>query len=361
MTMIETPSAMIATPVRTGGGTDLLADVLRRIRLDGALFLKGVYTAPWAFDSPGSCALVDLLAPGAERLIVFHVVRRGHLWISAGGHLVELQEGDLAILPGAHRHLMGSELVEPVKIAELLPAPPWNGIPLLRHGGDGEATELVCGYFRCDELLFNSFLRSLPPVLRITPDGSAAALLDAALSRALEESDSDGAAPPRLPELLLVEALRLYAAREPLATGWLAATNDPVVGRALRLIHDEPVRDWTVDELARSAATSRSVLGERFKAMLGQSPMHYIVEWRMQLAANLLVSTELRLAAIAERSGYGSEAAFSRAFTRHVGMAPAQWRASAPERTGGTRDYSAAAAEAAAVTVVDERRDSTRL
>jgi AraC-like DNA-binding protein len=335
MTMIETPSELIGTPPRAMGATatTLLSDVLGRIRLSGALFLKGQYSAPWAFDSPGSCALVDLLAPGAERLIVFHVVRRGHLWISAGGHHMEFEAGDLAILPASHRHLMGSEeLVEPVPIRELLPPTPWNEIPVLRHGGDGAATELVCGYFRCDELLFNSFLRSLPPLLKIRPVGTAAALLEAALSRALEDGSDTSAV--RLPELLLVEALRLYSSDAPSSTGWLAATNDPIVSRALKLIHDDPLRDWTADDLARAAATSRSVLGERFRALLGQSPIHYLVEWRMQLAANLLVSTELRLAAIAERAGYGSESAFSRAFHRHVGMSPAQWRSTAPQRSG---------------------------
>jgi AraC-like DNA-binding protein len=334
MTMIETPSEMIETPSRgaTAAATGLLSDVLARIRLTGALFLKGEYSSPWAFDSPGSCVLAELLSPGAERLIVFHVVRKGRMWVSAGGHHVELEAGDLAILPASHRHVMGSpELAEPVQIQELLPAIPWNDIPVLRHGGDGEMTELVCGYFRCDELLFNSFLRSLPPAIKIRPVGAAAVLLEAVLGRALE--DGPGCQTEvRLPELLLVEALRLYSAEAPLTTGWLAATKDPVVSRALKLIHDDPLRNWTADELARAAATSRSVLGERFKALLGQSPIHYLVEWRMQLAANLLVSTDLRLAAVAERAGYGSEAAFSRAFHRHVGMSPAQWRTTTPQR-----------------------------
>jgi AraC-like DNA-binding protein len=124
----------------------------------------------------------------------------------------------------------------------------------------------------------------------------------------------------------LAEALRLYSTTAPQATGWLAATNDLIVGRALRLIHDDPLHDWTVDSLARACATSRSVLAERFRDLLGQSPIHYLLEWRIQLAANLLVSTDLRLAAIAEQAGYGSEAAFSRAFRRHVGTSPAQWR-----------------------------------
>jgi AraC-like DNA-binding protein len=328
MTMIETPCELIGTPPRVGSGAaaTLLSDVLGRIRLTGALFLKGEYTAPWAFDSPGSCVLAELLAPEAERLIVFHVVRKGRVWITAGGHHLEFGAGDLAILPASHRHVMGSpELAEPVQIKDLLPQSPWNDIPVLRHGGDGELTEMVCGYFRCDELLFNSFLRNLPPVIKIRPVGTAAALLEAALSRALEDGPGCGTA-VRLPELLLVEALRLYSSEAPLSTGWLAATNDPVVGRALKLMHDDPLRDWTVDDLARAAATSRSVLGERFRALLAQSPMHYLIEWRMQLAAGLLRATDLKLADIAERSGYGSEAAFSRAFHRHVGVAPAQWR-----------------------------------
>ncbi|MDO8359646.1 MAG: AraC family transcriptional regulator, partial [Devosia sp.] len=291
MTMIETPSAVIETPSPSGTGAAkaLLSDVLAHVRLTGALFLKGEYSAPWAFDSPGSCALVDLLSPGAERLIVFHTVRTGHLWISAGGHHVEFEAGDLAILPSAHRHLMGStELVEPVPIQSMLPPTPWNEIPVLRIGGGGDVTGLVCGYFRCDELLFNAFLRSLPPVIKVRPVGVAATLLEAALSFALEDQvpAAGTAGEVRVPELLLVEALRLYSAQAPLATGWLAATNDPVVSRALKLMHDDPAHDWTVDDLARGAATSRSVLGERFKALLDQSPMRYLAEWRMQLAAN---------------------------------------------------------------------------
>ena len=321
--MTGTPYRGVAT---TASG--LLSDVLRRVRLSGSLFLKGAYGSPWAFDSPGNCALIDLLAPGAERLIVFHSVRRGRLWITAAGHRVELEAGDLAILPASHQHLMGShEMVAPVQISELLPPAPWNVIPVLHHGGVGEVTELVCGYFSSDELLFNSFLRSLPPVIRIRPTGNAATLFDVVLSRALEDGPSGDGTTARLPELLLVEALRLYSSEAPLASGWLAAANDPIVSRALKLIHDDPIREWSVAELSRAAATSRSVLGERFRELLGQSPIRYLAEWRMQLAANLLVATELRLSAVAEQIGYSSEAAFSRAFHRHVGRSPAQWRA----------------------------------
>ncbi|MEP7240097.1 MAG: AraC family transcriptional regulator [Devosia sp.] len=331
MPMIQTPGLLIETP--PDGNADyravLLADVLSHIRLSGALFLRGCYSAPWAVESPANCELIDLLAPETERLIVFHAVRKGHLRVSAGGVTADLAPGDVAVLPHAHSHIVGSpDAGTPVAIAGLLPPGPWTDIPTLRLDGGGEAAELVCGYFRCDELVFNAFFRQLPPVFAVQPAGKAAALLEAAIAYAVEDGSRSGGvtALAHINELLLSEVLRLYSEDEAEATGWLRATADPVVSRALKLVHDEPGRDWSADELARRANTSRSVLGERFKALLGQSPIRYLVEWRMQLAADLLRSTSLKLIEIAERSGYGSEAAFSRAFHRHLGQSPAQWR-----------------------------------
>jgi AraC-like DNA-binding protein len=251
--------------------------------------------------------------------------------VSAGGVTVEALKGDLIIVPHTHRHvMMGPEDAPPVPIGRFLPPLPWSTMPVCRIDGGGELAEIDCGYFRCDELLFNTVLRHLPPIFVVRPTGVAADLLKAATSVALEQSIASRRfqAPmmARLPELLLVEALRLYSESNPSASGWLAATSDPIVARTLRIIHDDPVFDWTVDELARRAATSRSVLGDRFRQLLGQSPMAYVAEWRMQIAASLLRTTRLKLADIAERSGYGSEPAFSRAFHRHLGMSPAAWR-----------------------------------
>lgn len=334
MTMIETPASVIETPPLTEGGDNrdaLLADLLSHVRLSGALYLRGTYTTPWALESPGNCDLVDLLAPGAERLLVFHVVRKGRVRVHSLGRSVEIAAGEMAVLPNADRHIItgpDDDGVSAVPIAELLPPPPWNDIPILHAGGDGEASEMICGYFRCDELLFNTVLRRLPPVFAVRPAGRVAKLLDAAVDYALEDGSRSGGvtAMDHINELLLTEALRLHADQASDADGWLAASNDPVVGRALKLMHDEPDRDWSAEELARRANTSRSVLGDRFKTLLGQSPIHYLVEWRMQLAADLLRTTQLKLAAVAERAGYGSEAAFSRAFRRHLGQSPAEWR-----------------------------------
>jgi AraC-like DNA-binding protein len=341
MTMIDRPARLIETPpvlpppVGEDVRADLLSDVLKHIRLSGALFLRGSYTAPWGLESPGNCDLVDLLAPGAERLLVFHVVREGEVVVRAQNRRVELSAGDVVILPNADRHVMESlDTSGATSIRELLPPAPWNDIPVVSTGGGGEPAEIVCGYFRCDELLFNAFLRRLPPIFKVRPEGRASVLLGAAIDYALEDGSRSGGvtAMAHVTEMLLSEALRLYADQADDSSGWLAATSDPVVGRALKLLHAEPLRDWSVDELARRSNSSRTVLGERFKALLGQSPMRYLVEWRMQLAADLLRTTSIKLADIAERTGYGSEAAFSRAFSRHVGMSPAQWRDSVQGR-----------------------------
>lgn len=335
MAMIETPDLLIETPpvAQRRDQSDLLSDVLSRIRLSGALFLRGEYSAPWAFDSPESHDLVNLLAPGAQRLILFHIIREGEAWVGARGERIDLEPGDLAVLPHADRHLMGSrpDRAEPVPIAELLPPPPWQGVPVCRFDGGGRSTGVVCGYLRCDELLFNAFMRRLPPVFRVRPPkGPIADLIGACVNYALDERSHprQGAAPlmTRMPELLLIETLRLYGEETASDTGWLAATRDPVVGRALALLHAEPARRWTVEELACRAATSRSVLDERFRKLLGQPPMRYLAEWRMQLAADLMRDTSAKLAEIAATVGYGSEEAFSRAFQRHLGASPGLWR-----------------------------------
>lgn len=335
MTITETPGLLTETPDVSSERQRraLLADVLSRVRLDGAMFLRGEYSAGWAFDSPESRDLVELLAPGAQRLILFHIVREGHAWVSSGSLRVELEPGDVAVLPHADRHQMGSisQAAEPIPIAELLPPTPWNGVPICRFDGGGDPTEVVCGYLKCDDLLFNSFMRRLPALFRVRPPhGPTAELIRACVNYAVDERQHTrhGGAPltARMPELLLTEALRLHSEQDMSDVGWLAAINDPVVSRGLTLLHAEPARAWTIEALARQAATSRSVLDDRFRKRLGQSPMRYLAEWRIQLAADMIKDSTAKLASIAHEVGYGSEEAFSRAFQRHLGISPAQWR-----------------------------------
>jgi len=309
----------------------LLGDVLSRIRLAGAIFMRGEYRAPWAFETPTSPQLVKMLAKGSERLIPFHAVRAGRAWVDGDGMHRDLELGDLAILPHAQQHWLGGGPLpdHAVPISALVPPQPWTSMPVVRMDGGGERTEIVCGYFRCDELLFNSVLRHLPQIFVIRPEGAVADFFTATMNYVMSEppgTDREAPLTARLPELLLAEALRLFSQSGPPDNGWLAATLDPVIGRALKLLHADPARDWTVDDLAREAGTSRSVLAERFSRLLEQSPMQYLTEWRMQIAADLLRNGGLKIADIAERVGYGSDAAFSRAFHRQVGVWPADFR-----------------------------------
>ena len=321
--------------------TDALGSVLDQLRLDGALFFRSELTEPFAFEST-PCELADALHPGAERLVLFHIVARGSCWVtSTDGVRHVAAEGDVIVLPYGDRHTIGGvSPADVVPINSLLDPLPWAHMPLLRHGGGGEPTELVCGYLYSEDPLFDPRLRALPPVFVVRlPDGAGAGWVKASVTYALEQSvpsnASGNALSLRLPELVLIEVLRTHLASAPAAErGWLAALRDPVLAPALSLLHGDPVRRWTVAELASGAAVSRSVLDDRFRQVLGRSPIRYLTEWRMHLAAELLATSDLGVAAVARHVGYDSEEAFSRAFKRAHALSPSHWRA---DRAAGAR------------------------
>jgi AraC-like DNA-binding protein len=198
------------------------------------------------------------------------------------------------------------------------------------HGG-GEPAELVCGFFGCDARPFNPLLATLPRTIHVrrrdSDDGTIAQLLRLALAELAGRRSGRESVLSHLSELLFVEAVRRYIETLPPAqTGWLAGLADEQVGRALAKLHERPAHPWSLEELAREAGLSRSTLAERFAQFVGVPPMQYLAQWRIQLAARLLSSTAVGLAELAQRVGYGSEAALSRAFKRQVGVSPALWR-----------------------------------
>jgi AraC-like DNA-binding protein len=205
----------------------------------------------------------------------------------------------------------------------------------MRHGGGGAATRFVCGYLALSRSVFRPLFEALPRLVCIPMgEGPAAAMLRELFRAGVRESAAlrpgAGSMLAKLAELLFVEALRRYIERlPPGGNGWLAGVRDAHVGRALALLHATPGRHWTVDELAREAALSRSALAERFTALVGEPPIQYLLRWRLALAARALRSGADAIAQLAERSGYESEAAFSRAFKREFGMPPAAWRKAA--------------------------------
>ena len=318
----------------TGSPSPLLDAALDHLRLSGAIFFRSELTEPFAFEST-PLALAGALHPGAQRLTLFHIVASGTCWVAADdGERHWAAEGDVIVLPyGDHHVISGEAPAECVSIMTLLDPLPWTDLPLLRHGGGGAQTELVCGYLHSEDPLFDPALRALPRafVVRL-PDGAASRWVQASITYALEHTvpSNAGATPAavRLPELVLVEVLRAHLATAPAINGgWLLALRDPVLGPALSLLHEAPEHRWSVSELAARVAVSRSSLDDRFRSQLGRSPIRYLAEWRMHVAADLLATTDTSVATIARRVGYDSEEAFSRAFKRARGLSPSYWRA----------------------------------
>jgi AraC-like DNA-binding protein len=312
---------------------DALSETLRVVHLVGAIFLHGRFTAPWCYQSPHADAAAPHLEPGAERVVIFHLITEGDCWVELDGQpATQLVAGDAVVFPLGDAHRMNSEPgllpASGARLQEVLARRP----RLLAYGGGGATTRLVCGYLACDARLARLLLAGLPPLVKVSLRGSdAGAWLEASLRYALAEARSPrpgGAGVlAKLAEVLFIEVLRLYTNQQAEGrTGWLAGVGDRIVGAALHVMHSQPARAWTLDALAREAGTSRSVLAERFQHLVGSAPMQYLTQWRMLLAGNLLSRSTAPLAQIAEQVGYQTDTAFSRAFRREFGMPPAAWR-----------------------------------
>lgn len=311
----------------------LLQSALEQLRLEGAIFFRSELTEGFAFESTPQ-QLADALHAGAERIILFHIVARGSCWVAGDDGVRHwADEGEVIVVPYGDRHVIGGvSPSECVPITSLLDPLPWGHLPTLRFGGGGDQVDLVCGYLYSEDPLFDPALRVFPTafVVRL-PDDAAAKWVRASVDFSLEENTpsnlSTSAISTRLPELVLIEVLRVHLATAPAVDhGWLAALRDPVLAPALSLLHAVPERKWTVAELASGSAVSRSLLDERFRTVLGRSPIRYLTEWRMHLAEDLLASTDAGIVAVARRVGYDSEEAFSRAFKRAHGLSPSHWR-----------------------------------
>jgi len=310
---------------------DLLTTSLDRVRLEGAVFLRAEYRERWAYASMSGRATAALLHPGADRVLLFHLVAAGTCWVDlVDGERHWAGAGDVIVLPYGDAHRMGGvQEAEVVPMSSFLPPPPWSQMPVLHHGADGPQTDVVCGYLHSRDPLFDPELRALPPVFVVHPPaGTAAEWVRANIAYALARTTpSPGAIVPQLAELLLIEILRLHLVTAPAAqSGWAAALRDPVLAPALAAIHRDPAHRWTVAELARTSAVSRSALDARFRQGLGRSPIRYLAQWRIHCARDLLATTDLAVATVGRRVGYEAEEAFSRAFRRSTGASPQAWR-----------------------------------
>jgi len=331
---------------------DILSDVLRVVRLSGAVFFTAEFSSPWAIESPNPARLASIVLPHAECVVLFHFLTEGECFVFCSGcPQVRMQTGDLIIFPHGEPHTMFSQPgTKATPMHTLLSQGPGEAPLRLAFGGGGGKSRFICGYLGCDQR-FNPLASALPTMLLVrssndyatveaidrngarpalVPQGSGTWLnttLKFTMNEATTSLPGNAAMLGRLTELMFVEILRQYMQQlPPDQRGWLAGLNDVHVGKALRLMHANPARDWTVSELAREAAASRSALAERFTELIGESPIRYLARWRVQLAKQMLHDRDFSIAEVAARVGYESEAAFNRAFKRTAGSPPAAWR-----------------------------------
>jgi AraC-like DNA-binding protein len=312
---------------------DVLSNVLRTIRLSGSLQFCVMPTGAWQTDAEPSLAAA---AGGSAHAIPFHIMVEGTCWLKMEGQETVLAAGDVVAFPFGTGHQLGAgsdgRLITPMKD---LPPKPWREIPILHYGNESRRVRLLCGFLHCDAMNFRPLRNALPTLLHVRTRGMAGAeWLTAAIHQIVTEVDRPRAGSlsmlERLTEVTFIEILRhRIIATDKRQIGWLAALADPPLGRCLALIYDDPKRNWSVASLSGASGLSRSVLTERFETVLKISPMRYVREWRLCLASMTLGTSNKAMSTIAHEAGYGTEAAFNRAFSRAYGMPPAAWRQSA--------------------------------
>jgi AraC-like DNA-binding protein len=331
--LLDPPSSVPTAP-----GADVLSDALRTVRLTGALFFRVEASSPWADEMPSAAVYAPTLLPGAQHVISYHIVTRGACWASVlDGPAVRLEAGDIFVVPHGDPYVMSSapglrgEFPADAVVSFFRQMGAGSAPSVVEEGGPGpHCVDLVCGFLGCDVRPFNPVLEALPRLIHLrrpAAEGHLGHLVEFAVAESLQRRSGARCVLLRLSEVLFVEVVRRFL--DGLAegqTGWLAGLQDPTVGHALALLHDRAAHAWTVDQLARETGVSRSALADRFTHLVGQPPMRYLAQWRMQLAARLLSDGATKVSAVALDVGYESEAAFSRAFKKLVGVPPAAWR-----------------------------------
>ena len=319
---------------------DALSEILSGIHLSGSAFIEAELSAPWSVQTPSAADIAKRLAPGAARVIPYHLIVEGACSVRVGnGPPLAVDAREVVCFPQGDVHQLASSAdVKPERITTeaMVALTRADGVSRVKYGGGGSRTRIVCGFFACDSTLSDRIVTPLPRVLKFRVGADSAAML---LPNAVNGARSDGERGARpgthavlckLSELLFVEAVRSYVdTLEGPAGGWLVALKDRYVSAALALMHGRPERPWTLDLLADRVGVSRSMLAERFVRLMGQAPMQYLSQWRLHLAADALASSHNATKRIASDAGFGSTAAFSRAFKREFGVPPARWRAAA--------------------------------
>lgn len=329
---------------------DVLSDVLQAVRLNGAIFFDVRAGEPMIATTPPMSLVGSSVMPGCEHVIPFHIMLRGSCWVEPLGGPGDpelLEEGDIVIYPHGHSHIFGTEPGQRAEadLTNYVRRDGLSGPFLLKINEESRATNrFVCGYLGCDATPFNPLLEALPcQLLSKRPPGANHLEVDL-IYDAIEESEGGGPGSntilARLSELLFIRVMRRYIEQLPENSGgWLAGLRDRQVSCALQAVHARPAHDWTLEELARHCGMSRAAFSGRFAEIVGDTPMHYLAKWRMQLAARMLEQPGVTMEDVAEAVGYKSDAAFNRAFKNIVGLPPGTWRRSRSEALAGPAEF----------------------
>jgi len=311
---------------------DALSELLRVIRLTGTAFIDAELSAPWAVRTPPPSAIAARLAPGAGRIIPYHVISEGACHVEVQGLApLNMKAGEVILFPHGDQHvLMSSPGLSPMQITTELVTKLTrrDAIANVRYGGDGARTRLICGFFASDAALSSHLMARFPKVMhsRLDADGAVALLPKSVRPSGNGPRPGAGAVLGKLCELLFVDAIRAYLESAPDLEGWLAGLKDRYVGEALALIYGRPERSWTLESLAKAVGVSRTALADHFVRCTGLAPMQYLSQWRLQLAADALAQSDEAPKTIAGKAGFASASAFNRAFKREFGVPPVEWR-----------------------------------
>ena len=315
---------------------DVLSDVLRAVRLTGAIFFDVEQRAPWVAETPAASVIASNVMPDAEHVIMFHVVTSGGCWaeiLDASVPPLRLTAGDIVVVPMGDPHVLCSTLgLRSAPNLDQYYRPTDHQLPFFLRpgGGEGEPSRFVCGYLGCDARPFNPVLQGLPRLLHArAADGAECMtqLIRLAVDETAARRSGGETVLSKVAELMFVDVVRRHIdALPPGSSSWLSGLRDNHVGAALALMHGRPAEAWTLERLAREVGLSRSAFAERFAHFVQESPMQYLTRWRMQLATRLLERQGVGVAQVAAEVGYESEAAFNRAFKKCVGAPPGAWR-----------------------------------
>lgn len=305
--------------------TDALTDILQSIRMHGSVFSRAALSAPWGVES------------GVMPTGIFHAVVRGRAWVrlEGGDEPLELERGDIVLMPFGDNHLMTDAPGTPTRPMADLTLTDTGGMGHLVVAGGGSETSLICGSVAFENGDAHPVFSMLPRIIRVRDtDGSLADIVETLIRLIADEVDrpSPGGETvvARLTDVLIVYMLRSYiSGLGPGEGGWLGGLRDPAISVALGLIHRNPERSWTAAELAEASGLSRSAFFAKFRELVGETPSEYLTRWRVHVAGRLLREENATVASAGRRVGYATEAAFSNAFTRIMGMRPGAYKRAA--------------------------------